>query len=82
MVSGSSRGQFLPKGWGHVEIPRGQVKQRLPQPGSILLPSVRELAGWGKARHGPQPRAHGDGLRPGWDVCLLAWVRNRLGEGN
>lgn len=38
-----------------------------------------------KAGTAPSSRhwvAHGDGLRPGWDVCLLAWVRNRLGGGN
>lgn len=29
-----------------------------------------------------QPHGDGEGLRPGWAVCMLAWVRNRLGEGN
>lgn len=65
MVSGSSWGQFLPKGWGHREIPRGQAKQRLPQPGSILLPSVRELAGWEEGRHSPQLRASGSPMGMG-----------------
>lgn len=51
-VSGSSKGQLLPKGWGDMGIPRGPARQGVPQPGSVPPPPVREVG-----RLGGQPRA-------------------------
>lgn len=71
MVSGSSKGQLLPKGWEDMVIPRGPAGQGLPQPGSVPLPPVRELG-----RLGCQPVGGGQdqarGGEPGSDTasCL------------
>lgn len=65
MVSGSSKGQQVPKGRRDMGIPEGPAGQGLPHPGSIPLPPVRQLGRLGAAGNSPLPWALGSSMGMG-----------------
>lgn len=81
MVSGSSKGQQVPKGRRDMGIPEGPAGQGLPHPGSIPLPPVRELGRLGAAGNSPLPWALDSSMGMSWGQAGMSAYRWGSGSG-